>query len=154
MYWLKYDSGWYSSSSCTSSSKITALPSTPTRTGYEFLGYNTESNGSGATAVSATGSINLSDTYYSTDGTRTWYAVWEARNSHPNPLPCRWFSICAHWAKPRKIENWFRVWKQGLRGCLRQGSYLSFWARSKATPAKNLVVEQLTQTLKLPLWIC
>ena len=78
--YLKYDSGWYSSSSCTSSSKITSLPSTPTRTGYEFLGYNTESNGSGATAVSATGSINLSDTYYSTDGTRTWYAVWEARN--------------------------------------------------------------------------
>ena len=36
--YLKYDSGWYSSSSCTSSSKITALPSTPTRTGYEFKG--------------------------------------------------------------------------------------------------------------------
>ena len=78
--YLKYDSGWYSSSSCTSSSKITSLPSTPTRTGYEFKGYSTEPDGSGTLAVSATGSINLSDTYYSTDGTRTWYAVWEARN--------------------------------------------------------------------------
>ena len=78
--YLKYDSGWYSSSSCTSSSKITALPSTPTRTGYEFKGYNTEPDGSGTLAVSETGAINVSDTFYSTDGTRTWYAVWEARN--------------------------------------------------------------------------
>ena len=78
--YLKYDSGWYSSSSCTSSSKITALPSTPTRTGYEFKGYSTEPDGSGTLAVSATGAINVSDTFYSTDGTRTWYAVWEARN--------------------------------------------------------------------------
>ena len=78
--YLKYDSGWYSSSSCTSSSKITALPSTPTRTGYEFKGYSTESDGSGTLAVSATGAINVSDTFYSTDGARTWYAVWEARN--------------------------------------------------------------------------
>ena len=78
--YLKYDSGWYSSSSCTSSSKITSLPSTPTRTGYEFKGYSTEPDGSGTLAVSATGAINVSDTFYSTDGTRTWYAVWEARN--------------------------------------------------------------------------
>ena len=78
--YLKYDSGWYSSSSCTSSSKITALPSTPTRTGYEFKGYSTEPDGSGTLAVSTTGAINVSDTFYSTDGTRTWYAVWEARN--------------------------------------------------------------------------
>ena len=78
--YLKYDSGWYSSSSCTSSSKITALPSTPTRTGYEFKGYSTEPGGSGTLAVSETGAINVSDTFYSTDGTRTWYAVWEARN--------------------------------------------------------------------------
>ena len=78
--YLKYDSGWYSSSSCTSSSKITALPSTPTRTGYEFKGYSTEPDGSGTLAVSATGAINVSDTFYSTDGSRTWYAVWEARN--------------------------------------------------------------------------
>ena len=78
--YLKYDSGWYSSSSCTSSSKITALPSTPTRTGYEFKGYSTEPDGSGTLAVSETGAINVSDTFYSTDGTRTWYAVWEARN--------------------------------------------------------------------------
>ena len=78
--YLKYDSGWYTSSSCTSSSKITSLPSTPTRTGYEFKGYNTEPDGSGTLAVSATGAINVSDTFYSTDGTRTWYAVWEARN--------------------------------------------------------------------------
>ena len=78
--YLKYDSGWYSSSSCTSSSKITSLPSTPTRAGYEFKGYSTEPDGSGTLAVSATGAINVSDTFYSTDGTRTWYAVWEARN--------------------------------------------------------------------------
>ena len=78
--YLKYDSGWYLSSSCTSSSKITSLPSTPTRTGYEFKGYSTEPDGSGTLAVSATGAINVSDSFYSTDGTRTWYAVWEARN--------------------------------------------------------------------------
>ena len=78
--YLKYDSGWYSSSSCTSPSKITALPSTPTRTGYEFKGYSTDPDGSGTLAVSATGAINVSDTFYSTDGARTWYAVWEARN--------------------------------------------------------------------------
>ncbi len=78
--YLKYDSGWYSSSSCTSSSKITSLPSTPTRTGYEFKGYSTGPDGSGTLAVSETGAINVSDTFYSTDGSRTWYAVWEARN--------------------------------------------------------------------------
>ena len=78
--YMKYDSGWYSSSSCTSSSKITSLPSTPEKIGYDFKGYNTSSSGSGTLAVSETGAINVSDTFYSTDGTRTWYAVWEAKN--------------------------------------------------------------------------
>ncbi len=120
--YLKYDSGWYSSSSCTSPSKITALPSTPTRTGYEFKGYSTEPDGSGTLTVSATGAINVSDTFYSTDGTRTWYAVWEARN------PAYYYSEGGYWyvengkLPQSKVSGSLKSTLSGQWGSLSDGS--------------------------------
>ncbi len=75
--YLKYDSGWYSNSSCTSS--ITSITK-PTRTGWTFNGYNTVINGTGTTLIDATEKITASDTFYSTDGTKTIYAQWIANN--------------------------------------------------------------------------
>ena len=76
MIYLKYDSGWYTSSSCTSS--ITSITK-PTRTGWTFNGYYTSTSG-GAMLINSSGSITASDTYYSTDGTKTIYAQWKANN--------------------------------------------------------------------------
>ena len=77
--YLKYDSGWYSSSSCTSSSSITSITK-PTRTGFTFNGYNTVLNGTGTTLIDSTGKITASNTFYSTDSTKTIYAQWVANN--------------------------------------------------------------------------
>ena len=76
MIYLKYDSGWYSNSSCTSS--ITSI-TIPTRTGWTFNGYYTSTSG-GAMLINSSGSITASDTYYSSDGTKTIYAQWKANN--------------------------------------------------------------------------
>ena len=76
MIYLKYDSGWYSNSSCTSS--ITSITK-PTRTGWTFNGYYTSTSG-GAMLINSSGSITASDTYYSSDGTKTIYAQWKANN--------------------------------------------------------------------------
>ncbi len=77
MIYLKYDSGWYSNSTATSS--ITSITA-PTRTGFTFNGYNTALNGTGTTLINSSGTITASDTYYSTDGTKTIYAQWKANN--------------------------------------------------------------------------
>ena len=77
MIYLKYDSGWYSNSTATSS--ITSITA-PTRTGFTFNGYNTALNGTGTTLINSSGTITASDTYYSTDGTKTIYAQWTANN--------------------------------------------------------------------------
>ena len=77
MIYLKYDSGWYSNSTATSS--ITSITA-PTRTGFAFNGYNTNSSGTGATLINSSGTITASDTFYSTDGTKTIYAQWSANN--------------------------------------------------------------------------
>ena len=74
--YLKYNSGWYSNSSCTSS--ITSITK-PIRTGWTFNGYYTSTSG-GAMLINSSGSITASDTYYSTDGTKTIYAQWKANN--------------------------------------------------------------------------
>lgn len=79
MIYLKYNSGWYSSSSCTSSSSITSITA-PTRTGFTFNGYNTALNGTGTTLIDSTGKITASNTFYSTDSTKTIYAQWVANN--------------------------------------------------------------------------
>ena len=77
MIYLKYDSGWYSNSTATSS--ITSITA-PTRTGFTFNGYNTALNGTGTTLINSSGTITASDTYYSSDGTKTIYAQWKANN--------------------------------------------------------------------------
>ncbi len=88
--YLKYNSGWYSSSSCTSSSSITSITK-PTRTGFTFNGYNTVLNGTGTTLIDSTGKITASDTFYSTDGTKTIYAQWVANN------PAKYDSEGGYW---------------------------------------------------------
>ena len=75
--YLKYNSGWYSNSSCTNS--ITSITK-PTRTGWTFNGYNESANGTGTTLIDADGNITASKTFYYTSGTKTIYAVWLANN--------------------------------------------------------------------------
>ena len=75
--YLKYESGWYSNSSCTNS--ITSITK-PTCAGLTFNGYNTALNGTGTTLIDANGDIIASDTFYSTDDTKTIYAQWLANN--------------------------------------------------------------------------
>ena len=88
--YLKYNSGWYSSSSCTSSSSITSITK-PTRTGFTFNGYNTVLNGTGTTLIDSTGKITASNTFYSTDSTKTIYAQWVANN------PAKYDSEGGYW---------------------------------------------------------
>ena len=75
--YLKYNSGWYSNSSCTNS--ITSITK-PTRTGWTFNGYNESANGTGTTLIDADGNITASKTFYYTSGTKTIYAMWLANN--------------------------------------------------------------------------
>ncbi len=75
--YLKYNSGWYSNSSCTNS--ITSITK-PTRTGWTFNGYKESANGTGTTLIDADGNITASKTFYYTSGTKTIYAVWLANN--------------------------------------------------------------------------
>ena len=96
--YLKYDSGWYSNSSCTSS--ITSITK-PTRTGWTFNGYYTSKSG-GAMLINSSGSITASDTYYSTDGTKTIYAQWKANN------PAYYDSAGGYWY----IENGYMPQKK------------------------------------------
>ena len=88
MIYLKYDSGWYSNSTATNA--ITSITA-PTRTGFTFNGYNTNSNGIGTTLINSSGTITASDTYYSTDGTKTIYAQWTANN------PAKYDSEGGYW---------------------------------------------------------
>ena len=69
--YLWYQIGWYSNSAATTSiSSITR----PTRTGYTFQGYYTETNGSGTQIINSSGSIIGSNTYINADD--TLYAYW------------------------------------------------------------------------------
>ena len=69
--YLKYNTGWYSNSSATTS--ISSI-SKPSRTGYTFQGYYTNTNGSGTKIIDSTGKIVGSNTYIASGD--TLYAYW------------------------------------------------------------------------------
>lgn len=71
----------YSDSSLgTAISKITI----PTRSGYEFLGYYTGTNGSGTQVIKADGTINVSALSNAFSNNGTVYAHWKALNTNIN----------------------------------------------------------------------
>lgn len=69
----KYNTGWYSDSSA-SSSISTITP--PTRTGYTFGGYFTGTNGTGVQIINASGNILAENTLFTTN--KTLYARWDS----------------------------------------------------------------------------
>ena len=71
--YLKYNTGWYSNSGATTS--ISSIRE-PSRTGYAFQGYYTETNGKGTKIIDSTGKIVGSKTY--TIENNTLYAHWTA----------------------------------------------------------------------------
>ena len=74
--YLKYNTGWYSNSSATTSiSTITP----PTRAGFTFQGYYTGTNGSGTQVINSSGQIISGRTTITTSNI-SLYAKWEAKN--------------------------------------------------------------------------
>ena len=70
-YYEKYNTGNYSNANCTTAiSTITK----PTRTGYTFGGYFTETGGSGTQYINASGGISATKTTFTKD--TTLYAKW------------------------------------------------------------------------------
>lgn len=70
----KYATGWYTSSDCTSTaSKITV----PTRTGYTFGGYYTQTNGGGTQYIKADGTISAGNKTFT--AATTLYAKWTVK---------------------------------------------------------------------------
>ena len=67
----KYGTGWYSNSGATTS--ITSI-TVPARTGYTFGGYYTSTNGGGTQIINASGTINASNTAFTSS--TTLYAKW------------------------------------------------------------------------------
>ena len=77
--YVKYDTGWYNNSACTSVYKITSITA-PKRTGYVFDGYYTGTGGTGDKVIDANGNIcstigNKSNVQYYTSNA-TIYAKW------------------------------------------------------------------------------
>ena len=70
--YLKYENGWYSNSTATTSiTKITA----PTKTGYKFEGYYyTSTNGTESKIIDSSGNIKVSNTFFTVD--HELYAKW------------------------------------------------------------------------------
>ncbi len=74
--WLKYNDGYYNNSSATGSA-ITSLTSLPTRAGYSFNGYYTNST-TGNLIIASDGTIRANNTYFTAN--TTLYAQWTANN--------------------------------------------------------------------------
>ena len=74
--WLKYNDGYYSNNTATGSA-ITSLTSLPTRAGYSFYGYYTNST-TGNLVIASDGTIRVNNTYFT--GNTTLYAQWVANN--------------------------------------------------------------------------
>ena len=69
--YVKYGTGWYSNSGATTSiTKITV----PSKTGYTFGGYYTQTGGSGTQVIDASGNIKSGNTAFSAN--TTVYAKW------------------------------------------------------------------------------
>lgn len=67
----KYATGWYTASNCTSTiPQITV----PTRTGYSFGGYYTQTNGGGTRYIKADGTVSAGNNAFTAD--TTLYAKW------------------------------------------------------------------------------
>ena len=85
--YLKYNTGWYSNSSATTSiSTITP----PTRTGFTFQGYYTGTNGTGTQIINSNGEINSGRTTITTSNI-SLHANWSAKN------PARYDSEKGYW---------------------------------------------------------
>ena len=72
--YMKYGVGWYSNSSATTA--ITSVPTLPTKAGFTFGGYFTETNGGGTQIVSSSGQITGANNYITAND--TLYAKWTA----------------------------------------------------------------------------
>ncbi|MDL2295926.1 InlB B-repeat-containing protein, partial [Lachnospiraceae bacterium OttesenSCG-928-E19] len=76
--YLKYDTGWYSDANAETT--ITKLSTTPSKTGYELIGYFTQTNGNGTQIIdSSSNFINTSAALGMTSvSPTTIYASWSA----------------------------------------------------------------------------
>ncbi len=74
--WLKYNDGYYSNNTATGSA-ITSLTNLPTRAGYSFDGYYTNST-TGNLVIASDGTIRANNTYFTAN--TTLYAQWVANN--------------------------------------------------------------------------
>ena len=72
--YMKYGVGWYSNSTATTA--ITSVPTLPTKAGFTFGGYFTETNGGGTQIVSSSGQITGANNYITAND--TVYAKWTA----------------------------------------------------------------------------
>ena len=70
-YWNQYGNAY-------SNPRLSITSTVPTRTGYEFLGWSTSSTATSADYVY--GSTYTFSNAYSSSASKTFYAVWEARN--------------------------------------------------------------------------
>ena len=73
MFYEKFDTGFYSTNTCTSAISGINLPS---RTGYTFMGYFSSMNGKGNLIVTRMGVINVLNNFYSRDA--LIHADWKA----------------------------------------------------------------------------
>jgi uncharacterized repeat protein (TIGR02543 family) len=73
--YLKYENGWHRNGGCTS--PITQMDANPSRTGYTFGGYYTQTNGNGVQVAAPSGVLTTTHTLYNS-GTpsKRMYANW------------------------------------------------------------------------------
>ena len=79
--YLKYATGWFSNDTATT--PVSKLTTAPTKTGYEFAGYYSETSG-GIQIVSANGSFQMSENAltFTTTEPSTIYARWSVGTTH------------------------------------------------------------------------
>ena len=98
----------------------------PTRTGWTFNGYYTSTSG-GAMLINSSGSITASDTYYSSDGTKTIYAQWKANNpAYYDSAGGYWYVENGRFPQSRVEDETLRTYLKENWSSLDNGSSYTF----------------------------